>query len=153
MFSLKYVFYPALLSYLAQPTPLEPDYAAFIQAVNCGRDPIFRQGPNVVSKEELDAHNHVLRNYMNCMNEVRNELSFLKDAWFTSALLVPLMTELVRSELFTKKYKFTTYVSLLDLCLVFKIERSRNSWKRRSMGFPNFGKRGGWFIPELSSVP
>ena len=110
MFSLKYVFYPALLSYLAQPTPLEPDYAAFIQAVNCGRDPIFRQGRNVVSKEELDAHNHALRNYMNCVNEVRNESSFLKDAWFMSALLVPPMTELVCSELFTTKYKFTTYV-------------------------------------------
>ena len=98
-----------LLSYLAQPTPLKPDYAVFIQAVNC-------------------------------VNEVQNELSFLKDAWFTSALLVPPMAELVCSKLFTKKYKFTTYVSLLDLCLVFGIGRSRNSWGRRSMGFPNFGK-------------
>jgi len=86
---------------------------AFIQAEN-HEDSIFHtstEPDNMVSKRELDAHNHALRNYMNCVNTVKIESSFLRDGWFTGALVVPPMTEVVDSNQFTQKYKFTRHVS------------------------------------------
>lgn len=74
VFSLNSIFYSTLLSYLAQPTLLNnTEYVAFIEAVNrdCG-DPIFgaSTGNNMVSEHELHAHNHALRNYINCVNTI-----------------------------------------------------------------------------------
>jgi hypothetical protein len=69
-------------------------------------------GINVVSMYELDAHNNAVTNYMNWVQKVRDLSSFLKDGWFTSALVMPPMFEVVYSnEAFTQEYMFNRYVS------------------------------------------
>lgn len=83
----------------------------------------------MVSMHELDAHNNAVANYMNWVGKVRNLSSFLKDGWFTSALVTPPMFEVVGShERFTQKYKFNRYVLPPDLCRMFTIECTRKPW-------------------------
>lgn len=66
---------------------------------------------NMVSKCELDAYNHAVTNYMNWAEKVQCLSSFLKDGWFTGALVAPPMLEVVRdSETLTQKYQFNRYV-------------------------------------------
>jgi len=60
--------------------------------------PIFDMSagsPNVVSMLELDASNHAITNYINWVEAVQRQSSFMKDGWFQAALVTPPMLELV----------------------------------------------------------
>ena len=71
-----------------------------------------KSGTNVVSSREIDAHHHAVAGYMNWVQDVQGLSSFLKDGWFSSALVTPAMLELVKAnETFTQEYKFIRHVS------------------------------------------
>ena len=110
-----------LLSHLAQPDLLrKPQY----EAINAVKDQLFDtgQGTNIVSDHELDAHNNAVANYMNWVDKIRSLSSFLKDGWFTNALVTPPMLEVVDSnEPSRQEYKFNRYVHNSILALMLKI--------------------------------
>jgi len=78
-----------------------------------GQTSIFdtNAGINIVSADELDAYNNAVGNYLNWVDKVRDLSSFLKDGWFTSALVTPPMFEVVdHNRRFRQEYKFNRYV-------------------------------------------
>jgi hypothetical protein len=122
--SLSSVFYPTLLSYLAQADLLGSAQYRAIDAVATDSlaQPIFDMSagrPNVVSMLELDASNHAITNYINWVEAVQRQSSFMKDGWFQAALVTPPMLELVDGTS-NPRYKCDRYVSRLDLC--FNVE-------------------------------
>jgi hypothetical protein len=100
-----------VLTHSAQTALLKsPQYPA-ITAVR-GQPPIFDRsaGIYIVSKRELDPHNNAVANYMNWVEKVQNVSSFLKDVWFTNALVAPPMFEAVdNNKRFRQEYKFNRY--------------------------------------------
>jgi hypothetical protein len=82
--------------------------------------PIFETAApnqNEVSTTELDAFSTVCRSYLNWVKKVIDRSSFLKDGWFTSALVTQPMLELVHCNPTTlrHKYEFNRYASLHHL--------------------------------------
>ena len=114
MHSLSPIFYPTLLSYLAQ-TDLRD--SAQYQAINAVATATLSQSifdesagsPNVVSMLELDALNHAITNYINWVEAVQRQSSFMKDGWFQAALVTPPMLELVGGTS-NPRYKCDRYV-------------------------------------------
>ena len=106
--------YPTVLSYLAQADLLGSAQYRAIDAVAAVRlkQSIFdtSAGPNVVLPRELDALNRALTNYINWVEDVRNQSSFMKDGWFQAALVTPPMLELVNGAC-NPRYKCDRYVS------------------------------------------
>jgi len=110
-----------LLRHLAQPDLLgSPQY----RAMNAVKDSVFdtSTAPNIVSKRELDAHNHAVANYINWVDKIQSLSTYLKAGWFTSALVTPRMFEVIDSnETFAQKYKVNRYVHDSIFALMFKI--------------------------------
>jgi hypothetical protein len=109
------VFYPTLLSYLAQGHLLGSAQYQAINSIANARlgEPIFdvrAGGPNVVSEQELDASNHAMTNYINWAKVVSDQSSFMKDGWFQAALVTPPMLELVNGTS-NPRYKCDRHVS------------------------------------------
>lgn len=102
-------FYSTVLNYLIQRTLRDSLEYKVIKA-KANNHQIFdeRGGINVVSGREIDAHNHAIANYLNWAGTVQDLSSYMKDGWFTSALVAPPMFDVVKSN---KTCIFNRYVS------------------------------------------